>query len=478
MRQRSLNAAIGVAAISLLLAGCGLSVGDGFAGSYARLGPAESPVQLYYEDVGAGPPVLLIHGFGASTYTWRHITPELARDHRVIAVDLKGFGQSDKPFDERYSVFDQADLLAQFIEEHDLRDLTVVGHSYGGGIALLLALEANQRLGNRIAKLVLLDTIAYPQNVPVFFRMLGTPLISHLGVRMVPPSVQTRVALQIAYLDNNKIEDSEVEVYAAPLKTAAGKHAIIHSARQIMPEDLEQISERYRVHRAADAHPVVRPRPHRADRCGFEVEAHATELEPEAGPGLRAHAAGGAARADAEAAQGLYRRLSFSGHLIGGRREGFTSTPAIRCHQACKPGSVPAPCDAAMAIHLGRPLPGASCNQPGRLIWKGLAGLPAAPPLFGFAPGGVCRAVFVAKDAVRSYRTLSPLPHAFVSEDAGRFAFCGTVPGVTPAGYYPAPSSMEPGLSSPPADTLALAERPSGLLTGVIRGFGRLASSH
>lgn len=245
MRQRRLNAAIGVAAMLLLLAGCGLSVGDGFAGSYARLGPAESPVQLYYEDVGAGPPVLLIHGFGASTYTWRYITPELARDHRVIAVDLKGFGQSDKPFDERYSVFDQADLLAQFIEEHDLRDLTVVGHSYGGGIALLLALEANQRLGNRIAKLVLLDTIAYPQNVPVFFRMLSTPLISHLGVRMVPPSVQTRVALQIAYLDNSKIEDSEVEVYAAPLKTAAGKHAIIHSARQIMPEDLEQISERY-----------------------------------------------------------------------------------------------------------------------------------------------------------------------------------------------------------------------------------------
>ncbi|MGI8852427.1 MAG: alpha/beta fold hydrolase [Methyloceanibacter sp.] len=245
MRQRRLNAAIGVAVMSLLLAGCGLSVDDGFAGSYARLGPAESPVQLYYEDVGAGPPVLLIHGFGASTYTWRYITPELARDHRVIAVDLKGFGQSDKPFDERYSVFDQADLLAQFIEEHDLRDLTVVGHSYGGGIALLLALEANQRLGNRLAKLVLLDTIAYPQNVPVFFRMLSTPLISHLGVRMVPPSVQTRVALQIAYLDNSKIEDSEVEVYAAPLKTAAGKHAIIYSARQIMPEDLEQISERY-----------------------------------------------------------------------------------------------------------------------------------------------------------------------------------------------------------------------------------------
>ncbi|MGV1013695.1 MAG: alpha/beta fold hydrolase [Methyloceanibacter sp.] len=228
-----------------MLVSCGLSVGDGFSGSFARLGPLEAPVQLYYEDVGQGPPVLLIHGFGTSTYTWRHITPELARNHRVIAVDLKGFGQSDKPFDERYSLFDQAELVAQLIEDRDLRDLTVVGHSLGGGVALLLALEANQRLGGRITKLVLLDTIAYPQNIPVFFRMLNTPLVSQLGVRMVPPTAQVRVALQIAYFDNSKIDDSEVEIYAEPLKTAAGKHAIIHSARQIVPEDIDELSKRY-----------------------------------------------------------------------------------------------------------------------------------------------------------------------------------------------------------------------------------------
>jgi pimeloyl-ACP methyl ester carboxylesterase len=88
------------------------------------------------------------------------VAPELAKSHRVIAVDLKGFGQSDKPFDGRYSVFDQAELLAQLIEDKDLRNLTLVGHSFGGGIALLLALEANQRLAGRISRLVLLDTIA------------------------------------------------------------------------------------------------------------------------------------------------------------------------------------------------------------------------------------------------------------------------------------------------------------------------------
>jgi pimeloyl-ACP methyl ester carboxylesterase len=229
-----------------MLGSCGLSAGDALEGPYARLGPPDAPVKLFYREEGKGPPILLIHGFGASTYTWRHVAPELAKTHRVIAVDLKGFGQSDKPFDERYSVFDQAALLAQLIEDKDLRDLTLVGHSFGGGIALLLALEANDRLGGRITRLVLLDSIAFPQQIPVFFRLLDVPLVSQLGVRMVPPSVQTRIALKIAYFDDSKIDPEEVETYAAPLKTAAGKHAIIHSARQIVPHDIVELSERYK----------------------------------------------------------------------------------------------------------------------------------------------------------------------------------------------------------------------------------------
>ena len=164
----------------------------------------------------------------------------------MIAVDLKGFGKSDKPLDERYSAADQADLLAQMIEERDLHNLTLVGHSYGGGIALLLALQDDSRVKGRIAKLVLLDTIAYPQTVPTFFKMLDMPMVSQIGVRAVPSSFQVEVALRIAYFDDDKIEAAEVDAYAEPLETAAGKHAMIHSAREIVPPDLESISARYK----------------------------------------------------------------------------------------------------------------------------------------------------------------------------------------------------------------------------------------
>ena len=95
-----------------------------------------------------------------------------------------------------------------------------------------------------------------------------------------------------------------------------------------------------------------------------------------------------------------------------------------------------------MAIHLGRPLPDASRDPPERRCENPSAAQSHRPFLFGLAPGGVYLAATVAGRAVRSYRTLSPLPADLSLQrvSAGRrFAFCGTFPGVAPAGRYPAP---------------------------------------
>jgi hypothetical protein len=107
------------------------------------------------------------------------------------------------------------------------------------------------------------------------------------------------------------------------------------------------------------------------------------------------------------------------------------------CQPACKPGSVGPETGLGRGGHSSGTVVADRLKQPTRTtgLETGLA--PARSerlsPLFGFAPGGVYRAVRITASAVRSYRTLSPLPRA------GRFAFCGTVPGVTPAGCYPAP---------------------------------------
>ena len=89
-----------------------------------------------------------------------------------------------------------------------------------------------------------------------------------------------------------------------------------------------------------------------------------------------------------------------------------------------------------MTIHLERPSPDASRDLPGRLGWKHPWARRPAPSLFGLAPGGVCHAAAVAGSAVRSCRTISPLRRG---KPRSRYLFCGTVPGVAPAGRYPAP---------------------------------------
>ena len=132
---------------------------------------------------------------------------------------------------------------------------------------------------------------------------------------------------------------------------------------------------------------------------------------------------------------------------LAGARRGFRRAPLVTRQPACKPGSgwhasVPA---YVTAIPLGRRLPGASSNLPERpdldTIPKRfvLARKAFAPFLFGLAPGGVCRAAGVTAGAVRSYRTVSPLPAPPVAGWSRRSVLCGTFPGLAPAGRYPAP---------------------------------------
>jgi hypothetical protein len=108
--------------------------------------------------------------------------------------------------------------------------------------------------------------------------------------------------------------------------------------------------------------------------------------------------------------------------------------PELSLQSVYKPGSVRQPCGCAATIHLVWPLRDTSSNLPGQHPAQGLK-LALRLSLFGFAPGGVYHAVDVAASAVRSYRTVSPLPAA----GRRRFLFCGTFPKVTLAGCYPAP---------------------------------------
>lgn len=215
------------------------------ASTRTRVAPwGAPPVELHAEEAGRGAPVLLLHGLGASGYSWRHVIAALARNSHVIALDLRGFGRSEKPFDQRYSPADQAAHVIDFIRRRGLRDVTLVGHSFGGAVALLVTLRLDRTAPRTIRRLALLDVPAYPQQPTAFVSLLRQPVLPYALLTLVPPELPTSAALANER-KAGKVTRDDISRYAAPYYEAGARHALIATARQIRPVDWRRIIAAY-----------------------------------------------------------------------------------------------------------------------------------------------------------------------------------------------------------------------------------------
>ncbi|WP_258039298.1 alpha/beta fold hydrolase [Nitrosomonas ureae] len=231
--------------VILGLGGCAVMDKDIPGWSQYRNPEQAGELRLASESFGAGDPVLLIHGFGASSYSWRHIIEPLAQKYRVITIDLKGFGESPKPRDNAYSVYEQARLVRNFIIENNLKNLHIIGHSYGGGVALAASIYLSSSHPNLQRSLVLIDSIAYPQELPSFVSMLATPVLGPLMIYAIPNSIQVKSLLKKVYFNDATIPQGAIDHYAGNLAKPNAKYATFTTARQMLPVDLQQFSENY-----------------------------------------------------------------------------------------------------------------------------------------------------------------------------------------------------------------------------------------
>ncbi|BBX00267.1 alpha/beta fold hydrolase [Mycolicibacterium moriokaense] len=141
--------------------------------------------RIAYRDEGRGDVVLLIHGMGGSSKTWSGVIPLLAKRYRVIAPDLLGHGQSDKPRGD-YSVGAFAVVLRDLLDELGIKKVTVVGHSLGGGIAMQFAHQHREYCD----RMVLISSGGFGDDVGRVLRLLSLP-----GSEFVLPMVASRPAV-------------------------------------------------------------------------------------------------------------------------------------------------------------------------------------------------------------------------------------------------------------------------------------------
>jgi len=127
----------------------------------------ETAIHVIDEGPRDAPAVVLIHGFASSTGVWAGIIPVLARDHRVLALDLKGFGLSGRPEGSPidYAPDEQARIVLAMMDAKSVHRAAVVAHSWGSSVALQVALQAP----DRVERIALYDAWVYSEQLPTSF---------------------------------------------------------------------------------------------------------------------------------------------------------------------------------------------------------------------------------------------------------------------------------------------------------------------
>lgn len=163
-------------------------------------------VQVTDSGEAEGQPIVLLHGYANSLHWFDAIEPLLAEDHRVIRIDLLGFGGSEKP-ESGYSIPEQASTVAEALNQLDVQGAMVVGNSMGGAVAASLAEQASQL----VDRAVMIDMAP---NVDDFGD--GLPFLAKLGYTPVLGEAMWRVTPDFA------VEDQYKEAFAPGYDTADG----------------------------------------------------------------------------------------------------------------------------------------------------------------------------------------------------------------------------------------------------------------
>ena len=185
-------------------------------------------VRVRYTDRGQGPAVVLLHGFASALETWVGVDEALRGTHRVLSLDLKGFGWSDRPAGD-YSPQAQARLVLKLLDARGVKRFAVVAHSWGSSVALALAIAAP----DRVERVALYDAWVYDDQIPAFFRWaavggLGEAIFrlfyteraeERLATGFFDPSILTE-----AFVDELQLALKRPVTRAAALAAVRGQH--------------------------------------------------------------------------------------------------------------------------------------------------------------------------------------------------------------------------------------------------------------
>ena len=184
-------------------------------------------MRVHYRDEGPRDdslPIVLLHGTASSLQTWDGWERALRADHRVIRMDLPGFGLTGPSPDNDYTIEAYVRFARHFLDALGVRRFSIAGNSLGGEIAWHVAAAAP----DRVSRLVLVDAAGYPMastSVPIGFRLARMPSMSWVMARILPRAI-VRSSVRNVYGDPDRVTDSLVDRYYELTRRAGNRASL------------------------------------------------------------------------------------------------------------------------------------------------------------------------------------------------------------------------------------------------------------
>jgi pimeloyl-ACP methyl ester carboxylesterase len=207
--------------------------------------------RLYYYAAGnrgAGEPVLFLHGFPTSGHLWSDVVSLMPSGHRLVVLDLLGYGRSDRPLGRPVDVLSHANRVVQVLDELHIERACIVGHGVGGGIAQSLAV----RHAHRVSRLCLVDSVAFDRWPTITARVARATLPL---TRFLPSNVMLGIVrrdLCRGYSDASRATHS-LDLYLRPFIGADGRDALVAHVRALGSAETSAIATQLETIRAPTA---------------------------------------------------------------------------------------------------------------------------------------------------------------------------------------------------------------------------------
>jgi pimeloyl-ACP methyl ester carboxylesterase len=194
-------------------------------------------LSLAYREQGSGPPVLLLHGWPTSSFLWRDVMPAIARENRVLALDLPGFGASDKPLGERYDfeLFERA--IDGFLASLKIDKLALAVHDLGGPVGLHWALHRPER----VTKIALLNTLVYPDFSEAVLAFIKACTEPELRDQLTSPQ-GLEAAMRLGLAQDANLTDEVLEAVREPFASEDARRALADAGIGLPVDSFEEIA--------------------------------------------------------------------------------------------------------------------------------------------------------------------------------------------------------------------------------------------